>query len=279
MHQLGLSFAFGALLVSVTGCGSTKPLLSKSIIEPDTVKAAIATAKELDARSESDPPEGVSWLRVVDGRVPIIVTAPHATSPMRDGKRRYSDGGGTAALALGLSELSHVWVIYTTYASPSDPNYYDDNEFKSTLKTLIERVRPVLLLDIHGSNPRRPYDVDFGTMDGSSLLGRNELFDQLVDRLRSEGIDNLSLNRFAASENATITKFASRLGVPSIQLEVNAVLVTPQSGPVQEQAYARLTQALVRYLTQVLVPVCKERDCGDDTAEKQSAADGGNGVR
>ena len=41
-------------------------------------------------------------------------------------KRRFADGVGTASLAVALHKLTGATVIYTTHASPSDPNYYHD---------------------------------------------------------------------------------------------------------------------------------------------------------
>jgi hypothetical protein len=260
MLRLAVIICLAAASAACATAPTPRPL-ARSIIEPTMVDAAIEIAKQLDAAAETDAPAGEPWFRLVDGGVPILVTAPHATQPTRDGRKRFSDGGGTAALALSLRELTNVWVLHTTHSSPSDPNYYDDNEFKRTLGELIERERPVLLLDIHGSSPMRPYDVDFGTMNGTSLLEQEELLDDLVEYLENEGIDSFSLNRFAASQNDTITKFAANRGVPSIQLEINAGFVTPQEGALHQQQYARLLQGLVRFVQDVAEAACRERVC------------------
>lgn len=108
------------------------------------------------------------------------MTAPHATRPFREGKYRFSDGAGTAALAILLNKLVGVTAIYTTYESPSDPNYYDDNDFKAAVLKEIEKRHPILLLDVHGSGEFRPYDVGLGTMNGRSLLGKEQILVLLV---------------------------------------------------------------------------------------------------
>ncbi|NNJ19242.1 hypothetical protein CSV86_031230 [Pseudomonas putida CSV86] len=97
-----------------------------------------------------------------------------------------------------LNRTTCATVIYTQYRTPSDPNYYDDNEFKNQLAELIGSQRPALVLDIHGSSDFRPYDVDIGTMNGKSLLGNQALLVDLVEHLRQEGMTNLSNNYFAA---------------------------------------------------------------------------------
>ncbi|SHO57285.1 hypothetical protein [Vibrio quintilis] len=229
----------------------TEPLPERALISPAQVTQAIQVENLLNSRENVALPEGESWFKVVKGTIPVIITAPHATRPFREGKRRFSDGGGTAALALALGEQTGASVIYTTYEGPSDPNYYDDNGFKAALADLIQAETPVLLLDIHGSHPFRSYDIDFGTMNGESLLGQPGLLHRLIHRLKEDGIDSLSSNRFAASSHQTITKFAAQAGVPAIQLEINATYVMPSEGNLEAQRFSVLLQALSRFVTDV----------------------------
>lgn len=236
------------MLLMLIGCTAQPQLPPRAIVEPSLVYQAIEIEQALDAREGKATEAGEPWFKVVPGHIPLIITAPHATRPLREGQRRYSDGGGTAALALALGELTGAHVIYVTQEGPSDPNYYDDNAFKQELARLIGQVQPRLVLDIHGSNPYRPYDIDLGTMHGESLLGQDSLLQDLIGSLRREGIDNISYNRFAASKNQTITKFATAHGVPAIQLEVNTNLVSPAEGNIAAQRFARLVQAMARYV-------------------------------
>ena len=246
MKPIKLAILITAL--GAVGCSSFQPLPEKALIAPATVTEAIELEQTLDNRKGVAIPQGASWFEVVEGTVPVIVTAPHATRPFRNGKYRFSDGGGTAALAVAIGELTGATVMYTTYEGPSDPNYYDNNAFKGQLKQLIEKTKPKLVLDLHGSHPYRSYDIDIGTMNGASLLGEDALLDTLLARLRSEGIDSLSYNRFPAAKHQTITKFSSLQGVPAIQLEMNATWVNPGSGNVEAQRFSKLLQALVRFI-------------------------------
>lgn len=129
-----------------------------------------------------------------------------------------------------LNRLASATVLYTQYRSPSDPNYYDDNEFKETLAELIDRQRPMLVLDIHGSHDFRPYDIDIGTLNGRSLLGDASLLPALLDSLQQEGIGNFSDNYFSAQTHQTITRFACTRGVPTIQLEISSTWLRPSEG-------------------------------------------------
>lgn len=219
-----------------------------AIIEPKLVRTAIDIEKRLNQREGVPVPPGQRNFQVILGNQPIIITAPHSVRPFRNGKYRFSDGGATAAYALALAELVGAHVIYASYESEVDANYEDDNDFKRQLAVLIEQVDPVLVLDLHGSNPMRSYDLDIGTMDGKSLLGEPTLVTDLISRLATEGIVNISYNRFSASKQQTITKFSSLKGVPTLQLEINATYLMPSEGAIEAQRFAILLQGLTRYI-------------------------------
>ena len=239
------------LWFSLTGCAQQTVELSKALIQPSHVKQSVEIEKELNARSEIFAPEGERWFAVLRGETPILVVAPHATCPTREGSLRFSDGGATGAMTVMLHELNGVTAIHTTYASPSDPNYYDDNEFKEEVAALISEIHPVLVLDIHGSHWYRPYDVDFGTMHGRSLLGNKDILKWLAEALENEGIFNLSQDYFAAEKNQTITKWVSARGVPCIQVEISSTWLTPSSGNLNAHRYSQLLQALTRFIERV----------------------------
>lgn len=221
-----------------------------AIIEPKLVRSSIVIEKRLNQREGVPTPADQKSFKLVTGNQPIIITAPHSVRPFRNGKYRFSDGGATAAYALALAELIGAHVIYADYENDFDANYEDDNEFKNQLAALIEEVDPILVLDIHGSNPMRSYDLDIGTMHGESLLGKNVLLGDLITRLTKEGIVNISTNRFSASKQQSITKFASNRGVPSLQLEINATYLMPSEGAIEAQRFAILLQALTRYIAE-----------------------------
>src|SRR5262249_28282177 len=138
----------GLLLAGCGTGGNTLP--NRALVDIQSVAEAVQIAKDTDAKAETLAPEGTLWFKVEEGPAPIVITAPHGTKPFREGQYRFSDGGGTVALARILSKLTGASIIYTTYASPSDPNFYDSNAFKDALRGLIGKRRPALLLDIHG---------------------------------------------------------------------------------------------------------------------------------
>ncbi|MGF6392034.1 ketol-acid reductoisomerase [Pseudomonas plecoglossicida] len=219
-----------------------------TLIDTAMIHDAVRIERCVTQQGGIDAPSGESYFVRLAGSTPVIVTAPHATEILREGQYRFSDGGGTAALAHMLHRLGGATVIYTQYRSPSDANYCDDNDFKRTLAGLIEASPPALLLDIHASHDYRPYDVDIGTMHGESLLGHVDLLSTLVSDLQQEGILNLSHDFFGATRAATVTHFTSKLSVPAIQLEISSTWLRPSEGGLMAHRFAQMLQALSRYV-------------------------------
>lgn len=241
------------ILISLL-CALTLPVearveITRAIVDVPDITNAISLTKELDARKGEPIPEGVNWFEIKRGTLPVIVTAPHATRPFREGEYRFADGGATGALAAALHAICGITAVYTTYDSSSDPNFYDDNEFKASLAELITEVKPVLLLDVHASHPYRPYDVDLGTMKGASVLGDALLVPSLADSFAKQGVLSISLDWFSASRNRTIIKFGSARGVPSVQLELSKTRMDPDADDLAAHRYAQVTEALVEFLS------------------------------
>jgi hypothetical protein len=245
-----------SLLVGVlsAGCAGTAtephsplhPALTRAVVAIEDVERSIEDERALSASSARLPRPGEAWFAVLDGCAQVLVTAPHATRPMRDGQLRFADSG-TGALAIAIHRRTGARTIYTTMASPSDPNYHDDNPFKEAVTDALSARTPVVVLDLHASHAYRPYDVDFGTMGRASLLGREDLLAGLATALAREGLTNQSLDFFAAARNQTITKWVSARGVPAIQLEISATWLSPGAGPLEAHRYAQLLQGIVRF--------------------------------
>ena len=230
-----------------TAPAAVAPPLTRAIITVEDVQRSIEDEKGFTERADRLPRPGEPWFAVLDGCTEVLITAPHATKPTREGQLRFADSG-TGSLAVALHRLASARVIHTTLASPSDPNFYDDNEFKLAVAAALAARKPVLVIDLHASREFRPYDVDFGTMRRRSLLGRDDLLAALSAALRTESLGNQSLDFFAAAVNQTVTKWVSARGVPAIQLELSATWLSAGAGSLEAHRYAQLLQGLVRFV-------------------------------
>ncbi len=238
---------FAALVGSVSTVNADVSL-TKAAVEPEHINKAVAIAAELNQREGVPLPAGTPWFEIKKGSVPVLVTAPHSTRQLREGVFKMSDGGGTAALALLLNEVCSTTAVYTTYDSPSDPNYHDDNDFKRAIASLAGEKKIVLLLDLHGSSPLRPYEVDLGTMGGKSVSDDQNLVPDLARAFQEYGVIGLSLDRFSGSKNATIIKFAAAMNIPAVQLEVSATRVAPEVSDLYAHRFAQVAEALIKFL-------------------------------
>jgi hypothetical protein len=265
-------FVIAALLVLLVGCQSAvvpsppelgTPLpFPRASIEPDDVARAIEMEQELSAHAGTLPRPDEAWFEFRPGTSSVMFTAPHATQPTRDGKLRFADTG-TGSLARMLNETACASVLYTTRASPADPNRTDDNAFKQELERRLRETRPVLVVDLHGSDPNRPYDIDFGTIGGRSLRGRADLLDALVASLRADGLEVFSAGRFDAA-GKTVTRWVYERSIPAVQLEISSTWLmhaplepaenaaTPREpDAVLGQRFARLLEGLTRFAAAV----------------------------
>ncbi|HAY34190.1 MAG TPA: ketol-acid reductoisomerase [Ignavibacteria bacterium] len=238
------------LFLSFSTFSISQSRYEKAIVSPNEIKDIINYEKSFSDNDSIPPPKDSLWFRYIPGSRNVLFTAPHATSQIRNGSIKQPDGG-TGSLAVILNKLKNVPVLVTTYLSPSDPNYYDDNDFKRKLSQIVDSIKPIIVIDLHGSNPVRPYDVDFGTLNGLSFLGRKDLFDSLSYELSSNSLENQSLNFFSASTNQTITKFLYNKNIPCIQLEINSNYLSPDEGNIYSQKTAQLLQALLRFIEDV----------------------------
>lgn len=227
-----------------------EPFLPKAVITAEHLERAAELEAGFAKNYRTAPAAGEKWFDSRPGKSRVLVTAGHATAQTREGRIKPADKG-TGSLAMMLHELCDVPVVVVTRQSPSDPNFYDDNDFKQEVARRLAEHRPVLVLDLHASRPGRPYDVDLGTMNGKSYAGRRDLMELLIRHLRAEDLGNLSQDYFSADGQKTVTRFIAGKGVPAVQVECSATRLTPEGDDLHVHRHAQLLQALVRFIRAV----------------------------
>jgi hypothetical protein len=221
----------------------------KSIIQISAIDTIISLEKIFSDNDSILAPEGKAWFEFKTGSKKILLIAPHATAQTREGKIKQPDTG-TGSLAMELHKLADVPILYTTYLSPFDPNFYDDNEFKDSLSHILNWIDPVIVLDLHCSHPFHPYDIDFGTMNQKSYINREDLLLSLKSKLIEAGLINQSQDFFSAEKNQTVTKFVSKRGIPAIQLEINSNYLSAGSSNLESQKTAQLLEGLLKFINE-----------------------------
>jgi hypothetical protein len=139
----------------------------------------------------------------------------------------------TGALAVLLHSVTGCHALYAGRLSSLDPNYTDESPFKAKLSEIAGRIGLEFLIDVHGTGSERPGDVFPGVgTNGEFLNGRPGSFGELGQAAQSNGISLGPTDVFPAARQMTVTRFAAtKLSIPSMQLEINRNLRRPETEP------------------------------------------------
>ena len=161
--------------------------------------------------------------RVINGKIPIIVSAPHTVRQLRKGKIKGAEYQ-TGAIVNILVEETGCFAIYKTYNNQDDANYdIENNEYKEEIKHIVKENNIKLVLDIHGARNEYRFDIDLGTSCGENINNNIEIVKKLKECFKRNEIKNITENKmFKADSIRTISKYINKeTKVPCIQLEVS----------------------------------------------------------
>ncbi len=203
-----------------------------SLAYTDPVDFALRFETHLKDSYREHPGEDSDGIHYIRGRVPVLVTAPHATAHVRMGKLKRQEFY-TGALAVLLHSVTGCHALYVGRLSSLDPNYTDESPFKAKLSEIAGRIGLEFLIDVHGTGSERPGDVFPGVgTNGEFLNGRPGSFGELGQAAQSNGISLGPTDVFPAARQMTVTRFAAtKLSIPSMQLEINRNLRRPETEP------------------------------------------------
>ena len=174
------SLALVLLVVAATACATDAPParatldppLARALVTVEDVQRSIDDEKVFAQSYDRLPRPGEPWFVVLDGCAEVLLTAPHATKPTRDGALRFADTG-TGSLATSLHRLTGARVNSTPrWRAPPTRTTTTTTIFKAAVAAASDRPeasaghRPAQI-----TRDFRPYDVDFGTM-GRRLASR-----------------------------------------------------------------------------------------------------------
>lgn len=189
-------------------------------------------ALESQIEYRSPPPPGAAEFTYLPGELPILLSAPHGAAHIRNGRLKPEDEY-TAGICLMIAEHTGAHVLYSHNRAPCDPNWDRNVPYKHKLRSILSSDGLRCVVDVHGASPKRDFGLAVGTMRGRSLPGlRAPLLDSLQRRGFSEaGCDLQRLDvdsQFTGAggkRQETVTRFVwDELGVPAVQLEINARL-------------------------------------------------------
>lgn len=178
---------------------------------------------------------------VLPGKLPLLVSAPHAVRYYRQKKIKMSDQF-TGSIVYLLNQLTDCHAIATTKLYGGDPNIDNPCIYKERIAQICSKEKVKFVLDIHGAAREREFDVDFGTNGGKTLLAKIRKLETLDHNFQCFGLFRISHDHFVATGPNTITNYVAReLGIPAIQIEINKQYRVPAQNP---QGFHRLLGAL-----------------------------------
>lgn len=184
----------------------------------------------------------------VVGKLPVLVSAPHAVRHYRQKKIKMSDQF-TGSIVYLLNQLTGCHAIATTKLYGGDPNIDDPCIYKDRIAEICSQEKVKFVLDIHGAAREREFDVDFGTNSGKNLLAKVKMLETLEYNFKDFGLSRISHDHFAATGPNTIANYVAReLKIPAVQVEINKQYRVPAQNP---QGFHRLIGALVESIKEL----------------------------
>lgn len=170
---------------------------------------------------------------IIEGKVPIMLSAPHSVNHFRNGKIKYCDLF-TGSICLYLQKVTGCHLIYALNQSSSDANFdsEENSSYKRALKKYIKENNIKILFDIHGCDKEKECAVEIGTTDDKdSSLNDYKFIKDLVIYTVEDFFYNHEKNKvfvnqvFKASNINTLTNYIHReCNISTMQLEINNLL-------------------------------------------------------
>lgn len=185
------------------------------------------------------------WFSV--GRVPVLVSAPHAVRYYRQKKIKVSDQF-TGAIVYLLNKLTGCSAIAATKLYGGDPHVDNPCIYKEKIRALCADRKVKYVLDIHGSAREREFDVDLETNGTRNLLGKAGMADLLAGNLQDFGL-KVCRDYYHTPEPYSVADYAAReLGIPALRVEINKQFRVPAQNP---QGFHRLLAALTKSIKEL----------------------------
>lgn len=177
--------------------------------------------------------DGEPNYKVIPGRIPILLSAPHTVRQLRNGKMKERDGM-TGGIAEYLCERFGLWGVIRTWNAADDPNYNTDLRSEDYRRQVVELVREQginWMFDLHGCLNKYGFDIDVGVNGGKNLACALSEVQELIGCWRDLGLDVRVDAQFQARGDQVVSDYVHRAtGVNCLQVEVSSRVRTTDEG-------------------------------------------------
>lgn len=172
--------------------------------------------------NELEEDENKQIYEVINGKIPVLISAPHSVRQYRNGKIKEKDLY-TGPIVIELQRLTNCYCIYKTKNNNDDANYdIENNSYKEEILKIIKKNKIKLLIDIHGASNKYGFGIDIGTGEGKNLNNKKKAVEILKNILERYEIENIEIDKiFKANSIHTICKTISeKTMIPCIEIEI-----------------------------------------------------------
>ncbi|MEO2077858.1 MAG: hypothetical protein ABGX20_21210 [Bacillus sp. (in: firmicutes)] len=159
---------------------------------------------------------------ILQGSLPIMISAPHTVSQMRNGKAKNSESY-TGVLATLLHKNEDFHAIIKTRNLMDDANYDRHSLYRDELISYINRHSIKLLIDLHVMHSSKANILEIATGNGKNIHEQWDLVNAMTTIAKSHGIDKIGIDhKFRAlNPNCVSAHIADRCQIPTLQVEMN----------------------------------------------------------
>jgi hypothetical protein len=168
--------------------------------------------------------EAYPYYAYIKGAIPFLISAPHGACHFRTAEGAWKrEEAYTSSLAIVLGRLTGAHVLFVKNKTGEDPNNDAGTNYKEALEKAVKENRIKFVLDLHGSDARRPFKIDVGIMHISRSLCSCPTYRDIMEKIFAGFEPRIFNQRFSAGGEGTITCFArNSLGIEAAQIEINA---------------------------------------------------------
>lgn len=164
--------------------------------------------------------------KIIDGQLPILLSAPHAVRQNRNNHIKVADTL-TGPIVEFLCKKTGANGIIRTSNLQDDPNFENVGyglEYKKAILKLAEQKSIVCMLDIHGCSSNYPFDIDIGTNNGVNTHYINSYLNTIYEKLASIGHTTID-HTFISSQDTNICNYiSSKTDISCFQIELTTSL-------------------------------------------------------
>lgn len=157
---------------------------------------------------------------IVEGKIPVLVSVPHAVSHTRDAVDKPAELNTDV---LGFLMCEHTGChLFVNAGVDGDPSYDASSVYKDLLLKYVQDHDVAMVIDIHGASAKRDFDFELGTAGGKNIRGFDECVSAFMTLSSLENKKTIVDKCFPANGPTRVASYISaQAAVPALQIEIN----------------------------------------------------------